>query len=117
MAAVEQELASPPPFLAGFWRPLAWIGAGVALLLLAGVLITGFPAGSPVRKPETAHSTGGDSGVVISIRISYCDPVYTFSTDGNSVVDSLTCQPRVVEESLQLSRGQTTIGKERKIQL
>jgi hypothetical protein len=114
MSAVEEKLNSPSPFLAGFRRPLAWLGSGVALLLLSAVLITEFPFGPRVSHPETARSLGGDSVVAISIRISYCDPIYTFSTDGSSVVDSLDCQLRVVEESLQLSSAQTPIGQERK---
>ena len=116
MAAVEEKFASSAaiPFLPGFWRPLAWLGAGVSLLLVTVFLATGFHFGALVRHKETAQSFGGDSGAAISIRISYCDPTYTFRTEGNFVIDSLTCQPRIVEESLQLSGRQTHSEQERK---
>jgi anti-sigma factor RsiW len=116
MAAVEEESTSPAAihFFARFWQPLAWLGTGVALLLLSVFLVTGFPNGLRVRHRGTAESFRGDSGAAISIRIAYCEPTYTFRSDGNSVIDSLICQPRIVEESLLLSRSQIHHQQERK---
>ena len=112
LAAVEKKSASPGavPFLPGFWRPFAWSGVGAAVLVVSVFLITALQ----LRHKRAAQSFGGDSGAAISIRISYCDPTYTFRTEGNFVIDSLTCQPRILEESLQLSGRQTHPEQERK---
>jgi hypothetical protein len=112
MAAVERKSASPPavPFLPGSWRPFAWLGAAVALILVTIFLVTGLR----LRYWQTVQSPGDDSGPAISLRISYCEPIYTFRADGNFVIDSLTCQPRIVEESIQLSQSQTRHEQERK---
>lgn len=100
MAAAEGEMAAPAAFalLLNVLRPLAWLGAGVAVLLVAAALAFG---------PWTRHKGAAQSFAAISLQISYCDPTYTFSTDGNFVIDSLTCEPRIVEELLQLPGRQT----------
>lgn len=80
------------------------------MILVTIFLVTGLR----LRYWQTVQSPGDDSGPAISLRISYCEPIYTFRADGNFVIDSLTCQPRIVEESIQLSQSQTRHEQERK---
>jgi anti-sigma factor RsiW len=102
LAAVEKKSTRPPaiPFVPSFWRSFAFLGAGFVLLLSLIVI-------ARIRQNEASHSLGSDSGALISLQISYCDPTLTFRADGNYVIDSLTCQPQTVEESLQLFRSST----------
>ena len=109
LAAVEKKSTRPSaiPFVPGFSRSLALLGAGF-VLLVALVLIP------RMRQNEASQSLVGDSGAFISLRISYCDPTLTFRTDGDYVIDSLTCEARTMEESLQLFRSSTGHEQERK---
>jgi hypothetical protein len=102
MAGVKKESARPSSvqFPSSFWRSFAWLETGAALFLVSIFLA----AGLWQRHWRIAQSRGDDSGPAISLTISYCDPIYTFHTDGRFVVDSLDCQPRIVEESIRLSR-------------
>jgi hypothetical protein len=112
MAALEKKSAPPPavPFVPGFWRLFGWLGAGAALILVSIVLVPELR----LRHGWIAQSRGDDSGPAISLTISYCDPIYTFHTDGQFVVDSFNCQPRTVEESIRLSDGQIHHEQEKK---
>jgi len=109
LAGVENKPAPPPaiPFVPGFWRTFALFGAGF-VLLVSVILIP------HMRHNGASRSLDGDSGALISLQISYCDPTLTFRTEGNYVIDSLTCQPQIVEESLQLFRISTRPEQERK---
>lgn len=85
------------PLIPGFWRSSVLLGGGFVLLLTLMLI-------PRMRQTGASRSSTGNSGPVISLQISSCDPTLTFRFDGTYVIDSLTCQPRTVEESLQLFR-------------
>ena len=64
------------------------------------------PLRGRVQKAETARRP---APAVISIRVLYCDPTYTFRRENNQVIDALTCTPHVVEENLSLSLDQNPV--------
>ncbi|HEY3852796.1 MAG TPA: hypothetical protein VGO67_00220 [Verrucomicrobiae bacterium] len=81
-----------------FARPWIWLGSGIAIIALSIF----FFVRSQFRPESDTSQKATDSLATISLRISCCEPTYTFRTDGNLVVDSLNCQPCVMEESLQI---------------
>jgi anti-sigma factor RsiW len=81
-----------------------WPVAVAASLLVAASLMTGLPF-RPATHP------GGMEGtallpVMVSVRISSCDETYVFRWEGNRVLDTITCAPRLVQETIWPSRSQ-----------
>jgi hypothetical protein len=86
-----------------WWRRLAWPFAVAASLLVASSLMTGFPFQPGGHDLRAARAPGSDlTGV--SILISDCEPTYTFRRERNRVLDTFTCRPRVLEQTLWLSQ-------------
>ncbi len=88
------------------WR----IMAGATLVLVSVFVFSKLDAKRQTDRNVTTRS--GDSPATVSILISYCEPTHTFRADERSVIDSITCQPQVVEESLQLPGGQSESQQE-----
>jgi len=93
------------PFF-GWWRRLAWPATIAAGLVGAAFLMTGFPFGG--RRPAIQNANLPAMGSVgpVLIQLSECIPVYTFQSEGDLVLDSLSCNPRVVNQTLWLSRNE-----------
>ncbi len=107
LAALQAEPV-PLPGQAGvlaWWQRLVWPVAITAALLLATALMTGVPFSSRVSVIPPMRSARRDAPAPtpVSIRLSYCVPTYTFRQNGNTVIDSLTCNPRVVDQTIWLS--------------
>jgi anti-sigma factor RsiW len=79
--------------LAGIWLRLAWIGTAAACLVAGVWLSRGLHQGRP---------SGIATPVAVTVDISDSVPVYVFRQEENSVVDCLTCEPRVVAQTLWL---------------
>ena len=94
-----------------WWRRLAWPFAVASALLVAASLMTGFPFQPRGHDLRAARAPGRDLPVV-SILISDCEPTYAFRREGNRVLDTLTCNPRVVEQTLWLSENQKPATRE-----
>jgi anti-sigma-K factor RskA len=105
LAAKASAPAEEHPLL-GIWRRIAWPAAIAASLLVAAGLSLRGPLRGRVQKAETARRP---EPAVISIRVSYCNPTYTFRRENNLVIDTLTCTPHVVEENLSLSLDQSPV--------
>jgi hypothetical protein len=98
-----------------WWRLLLWPFAAAASLLVAASLMTGFPFQPRVHGLRIAVTPGRDLAGV-SILMSDCEPTYIFRREKNRVLDTLTCKPRVLEQTLWLSqtRKPATTDQERK---
>jgi hypothetical protein len=96
-----------------FGRPWIWLGPGIAIIALSIILFTRWQ----VRPVSPTSQRTAESLATISLRISYCEPTYTFRADGNFVVDSVNCHPCILEESLQVPRSKDVPEKERNSQL
>jgi anti-sigma factor RsiW len=93
------------------WRLLA--GAAVILTSVLVCMKLGVGRQSDGKAPARLR----DSATTVSIRISYCEPTHIFRANDSSVIDSFTCQPQIVEESLQLPGGQIDSQQERNSRL
>ncbi|MGD1017727.1 MAG: hypothetical protein ABSA12_00260 [Verrucomicrobiia bacterium] len=95
--------------LVGLWNRFAWPLAGaVCLLLVVGFLLVNHFPGVRTHRTEIARSDGRDISSAISIQISYCAPIYKFRREGNLVVDTLSCETVVANETLWTG-GQTPV--------
>jgi anti-sigma factor RsiW len=96
-----------------FARSWIWLGPGIAIIALAIFVFWR----SQVRPAPSMTQRAMESPATISLRISYCEPTYTFRADGNFVIDSVNCQPCVLDESLQVPHSQAVQEKERNSEL
>ena len=80
-----------------FWRPwaLPLAIAALGLLLLAGFFFFVRPPG-----PGVPHSQPHIAQNEVSVHLSYLVPIYTFRREGGFVIDALTYQTNVIDESL-----------------
>jgi len=98
------------PVLAGgegalsWWRRLVWLATVSATIVLAAALMIGVPFGSRVPVAQTAQLARHNVESSVSIRLSYCAPIYTFRREGDLVTDYVTCDPRYVDETLRVYR-------------
>jgi len=92
------------PVLFDWWRRVAWIGAGAAVLVIVLVFIKGFHIRSD--RPAAVSSDVGSPNTPILVRFSYCSPIYTFRREGDLVTDSLSCTPRLIEQTLWVEQNQ-----------
>jgi hypothetical protein len=95
------------------WRRLFWPATIGAAIVLGACLITGFPFRSRMPAMLKAPSLEGNSDAAVLIRLSDCVPTYTFRREGDLVIDSLTCNPRVVEQTLWLTQNQKAAKQRR----
>jgi len=82
----------------GWWPRLAWIGASAAVLIIALFLMNRFP----VRKRPSSGAAVVSTPTVI--QYSYCAPSYSFERRGDFVIDSLSCTPFLVQQTLWVER-------------
>ena len=87
-----------------WWRRLFWPATVSAAIVLAAALMIGVPFGSRVPVAQTAQLARHEVETSLSIRLSYCTPIYTFHQEGDLVIDSVTCDPRYVNETLRVYR-------------
>jgi anti-sigma factor RsiW len=88
------------------WRPrLAWGTAIAAALLVAVSLLTWFPLGRHAPLEQMAQSRPHATQAAVALCFSYCAPTYNFHLEGDFVVDSLTCNPCVVQETVWLAHN------------
>jgi anti-sigma factor RsiW len=87
-----------------WWRSLVWPATVSAAIVLAAALMIGVPFGSRVPVAQTAQLARHDAETSLSIRLSYCAPIYSFHQEGDLVIDYVTCDPRYVDETLRVYR-------------
>ena len=121
LAAIEREpvLTTDGESIVGVWHRFAWplTAAASLLLILAFVVISHF-SGARVHKTETARFDELDTHSTVSIQLSYCVPTYKFRQEGNLVVDTLTCETMVADETLWTGRQEPVEkNRERKMPL
>jgi hypothetical protein len=90
--------------LSGWWRRLAWCGAGAAAVVMGFCLITGFPSRSPRHRSPEPTSQADVPDVPMLMHFSYCQPNYIFRRQADLVLDSVSCEPRTVEQTLWLAQ-------------
>ena len=100
--AVLEHKSAPPmdgESVVGSWNRFAWpLAIAASLLLVVAFLrITRFP-GAELHETEIARSDVRE--IPVSIQVSYCVPTYKFRQEGNLVVDTLTCETMVANETL-----------------
>jgi hypothetical protein len=105
----EQSQPSRPAKLPGSWWPkLAWATAVGTALIIAVCLMIGSPFSSNPARQANNGWPASNPATSVSVRLSYCALAYTFRREGDLVIDSLVCTPRVVEQTLWLSRNHQT---------
>ncbi|GEM_PF-2147873 len=89
----------------GWWQGLVW-PAGIAVALaFAAFLMIGAPM-TAHHQGNAVNQDGRREAQAVSIRLSYCAPVYMFRREGNVVTDSLVCAPEAVDGTIWVSRNQ-----------
>jgi len=88
--------------LFAWWPRLAWGTAIVAALLVAVSLLTGVPFGRHAPPAQVAKSDPRATQAAVALYFSYCAPTYNVRLEGDFVVDSLTCNPCLVQETVWL---------------
>jgi anti-sigma-K factor RskA len=103
LTALEHQSAPPTngESIAGLWNRFAWpLIIGVSLLLIVTLLLINYFSGARVHETETAQSNDRDIHSAVSIQVSYCVPTCEFRQEGDFVVDTLSCETIVADETL-----------------
>jgi anti-sigma factor RsiW len=103
LQAVEDKSAPPAPWeaIVGFWFRFSWpLGLAVSLLLIVGILVFHPFSGAQVHEMEAARSNSQDNHAAVSIQVSYRVPVRKFREDGNFVLDTISYEKVVANETL-----------------
>jgi len=83
------------------WNRFAWpLAMAASLLLIVASLLGNYFSGARVHETEVARSDGRDKHFAVSIQVSCCVPTYRFHQEGNLVVDTLSCETMVANETL-----------------
>jgi hypothetical protein len=98
-ALQRERIVHDTQLVTSWWPRLAWIGASAAVLIIALFLMNRFP----VRKRPS--SGAGVASTPTVIQYSYCAPSYTFERRGDFVIDSLSCTPFLVQQTLWVERN------------
>jgi len=99
--AIEKNTAPPRrTFVSRPWMRLALPLAAAAAIVVAIICLKhGFhPSDSSTPHVPQVSTTPNSKEVLV--HVSYCVPSYTFRRDGNTVVDTFDCEPRVAEGAM-----------------
>ena len=101
IVALQQQPVNVPVrhVILNWWSRLAWIGASAAVLVIGLFVFTGLPFRSTPRAPRPDHVPNRP----MLVRFSYCEPGYTFRREADFVTDSISCNPRTIEQTLWLA--------------
>lgn len=103
LATLAEETASTEDLgrAGSFWRWLAWpaLGAAATAVLAGGLLLVQRPAPRPAQ-PESRVARPQ-----IVVQLSFVEPAYTFQRQEGHVIDALTTQTKVINETLPAVAG------------